>query len=172
MLFQCSRVLANFPTEKLRLVHRDQTRLVWDEHGGTFVLRLEGLEVLEAPDSQGEAEICLEAALPEADSSAREVESFAGKHGLRLGLAPDGPELSEKPILAACHIPAQNLFIFSEDSQLTLRLSSPQTLALHITGAFKSRRLPCQETDVVIHLDQAAISRLLAGLLAWTPKTP
>jgi len=49
MLFQDLRVEANFPAERLHLASHNQGRLFWGEHGGTFVLRGEGLEVAEAP---------------------------------------------------------------------------------------------------------------------------
>ena len=167
MLFHCPRVEANFPGEGLRLENRDPARLVWDEHGGTFVLRIEGLEVREAPELQGEAGLRLEADLPEPAALARLIEDFAGRHALRLGPGPGGPGLSEKPILAACHIPGKNLFIFCEEPRLTVQRRESQSLELVVTGVFKARRVPCQETDVVIHLETAAMGRLLAGLLAW-----
>ena len=54
------RVAANFPAEKLRLANQAPARLVWDEHGGTFVLRIEGLEVLERTgDVDNIARICI-----------------------------------------------------------------------------------------------------------------
>ena len=56
MLFHCPTVQANFPAAKLRLVNRAPARLVWDEHGGTFVLRVEGLEVWKPRNSRGSRE--------------------------------------------------------------------------------------------------------------------
>lgn len=170
MLFNCPRLLANFPAEKLRLVNRDRTRLLWDEHGGTFVLRAEGLEVLEAPELEGEAEIRLEVALPEAESLAGLMESFAGEHNLRLVQGPAAEVIAETPMLAAGHLPGKHLFIFCEAPRLTVRRTDSHTMEMLVTGVFKSRRVPCQETDLVIHLDMAAIGRLLAGLLAWNRK--
>ncbi len=167
MLLHCPLVAGDFPVAKLRLANRGPARLVWDEHGGTFVLRLDGLEVLEAPELEGEDRLRLEAALPEPGELAREIEGFAGFHGLRLEPA-GAPELTEKPRLAACHIPEKNLFIFCEEPRLTARRGAGQVLEILVTGAFKARRVPCQETDAVIHLDKAAMGRLLAGLLAWS----
>src|SRR5271157_2636860 len=98
MLFHCQRVQANFPGEKLGLVNRDQTELVWDEHGGTFVLRVEGLEVVEVPEATGEAGIRLECYLPEPASLAQRIESFAGRHSLRLEKTTAVEVISETPI--------------------------------------------------------------------------
>jgi hypothetical protein len=167
MLFHCPKAQANFPTEKLRLANRAPARLVWDEHGGTFVWRIEGLEVLEAPELQGEAEIRLEVALPTPATLAYQIEGFAGRHALRLGPGPPRVEFSETPVLAAGHVPGKNVFIFCEEPRLTVRRRETQVMELWVTGAFKSRRVPCQETDVVIHLEAAAMARLLAGVLAW-----
>jgi hypothetical protein len=167
MLFHCHRVQANFPGEKLGLVNRDQTKLIWDEHGGTFVLRVEGLEVVEVPEATGEAGIRLEVDLPEAVSLAQRIESFAGRHSLRLEKTTAVEVISETPILAAGHIPGNSLFIYCEAPRFTLRLSGRQTMELRVDGVFKARRVPCQETDLVVHLEMAAMCRLLAGLLGW-----
>ena len=75
--------------------------------------------------------------------------------------------ISETPILVAGHIPGNNLFIYCEAPGLTLRRSGRQTMELRVDGVFKARRVPCQETDLVIHLEMAAMCRLLAGMLAW-----
>ncbi len=167
MVLACTRLEANFPAEKLRLVNRAAARLLWDEHGGTFVLRVNDLQMQEAPELQGESCLRLEAALPEAAVLARHIEKFAGDHALRLGPAK-GPDLLEKPLLVACHLPDQGLFIFCEEPQLTVRRSGESSLEILVTGNFKARRVSCRETDLVIHLDMAAMARLLAGMLAWT----
>lgn len=169
MLFHCLRVEANFPAEKLCLVNHGPARLVWDEHGGTFVLRVEGLEARDAPEPKGTG-IFLGVSLPEAESLAQLIENFAGAHDLRLTPGPAGAELAEAPLLAACHIPGKNLFLYCETPQFTARLTGTDTLDLQVAGAFKARRVPCQETDLIIHLDPPAMCRLLAGLLAWAKK--
>ncbi|MCL4500776.1 MAG: hypothetical protein M1438_02835 [Deltaproteobacteria bacterium] len=170
MLFHCHRVQANFPAQKLGLVSRDQTKLRWDEHGGTFVLWIEALEAAEAPELEGEVMIRLEVDLPEPASMARQVEDFAGQHNLRLSSSEPGVELLEKPILVACHVPVKQLFIYCEAPHLRLQQSSAETMELQISGAFKASRVPCQETDLVIHLEMAVMCRILAGLLAWARK--
>ncbi|MCX5892797.1 MAG: hypothetical protein NTW80_07475, partial [Deltaproteobacteria bacterium] len=101
MRFHCHRVEANFPAEKLGLVNREQTKLVWDEHGGTFVLRVEGLEVVEIP-AEGEAVIRLEVDLPEPADLAHRLEDFAGRHSLRLAQGMAAEELTEEAVLVAC----------------------------------------------------------------------
>ena len=170
MQFDCLRVLASFPAAKLRLQNREPVRLIWDEHGGACVLRVEGLEVLEAPERQGEEGIWLEALLPPPASLADLIEGFAARHELRLEAAPAAAELLETPILAACHLPAQNLFIFCEASRLSARRSGPERLELRVSGAFQTRRLLSRETDLIIHLTMGSSSRLLASLLAWSRK--
>ena len=39
-------------------------------------------------------------------------------------------------------------------------------MELAIAGSFKARRVPCQETDLVIHLTRAAMARLVAFVLS------
>jgi hypothetical protein len=168
MLFHCPRAQANFPTEKLRLANRGPARLVWDEHGGTFVLRVEGLEVLEVPEAEGEVGVRLEVDLPAPAALAGQLEIFAGKHSLHLGQETAAEVISETPILVACHLPGKQLFVYCEAPRLTVRLSGRQSMELLVDGAFKARRVPCQATDLVIHLDAAAMCGVLAGLLAWT----
>jgi hypothetical protein len=167
MLFHCHRVRANFPGEKLFLVNQDQTGLLWDEHGGTFVLRVEGLEVVEAPEAEGEVGVRIEVDLPEPAVLAQRIESFAGKHNLRLGQETAAEVISETPTLVAGHIPGKQLFVYCEAPRLTLRPSGRQSMELRMDGVFKARRVPCQETDLVIHLEMAAICRVLAGMLGW-----
>ncbi|MGA7578861.1 MAG: hypothetical protein ACLQUW_04725 [Desulfobaccales bacterium] len=168
MQFDCPRVLADFPAAKLRLQNREPARLIWDEHAGACVLRVEGLEVLEAPEFQGEASIWLEALLPPPASLADLIEGFAARHELRLEPAPAAAELLETPILAACHLPGQNLFIFCEASRLSAQRRGPERLELRVSGAFQTRRLLSRETDLIIHLTMASSSRLLTSLLAWS----
>ncbi len=166
----CPQVEADFPGAKVRLRNREPAPLLWDEHGGTYVLRVAGLEVVVDPELQGaEDEIRLEAALPPSESLTGLIEEFAAGRGLRLSAeAAAGDELLETPILAACHLPAQNLFIFCEAPRLAARRGRPDRLELAVSGAFQSRRLLSREPDIVIHLTGASVSRLLTGLLAWS----
>ena len=122
------------------------------------------------PRNSGGGGYRLEALLPPPVSLADLIEGFAARHELRLEAAPAVAELLETPILAACHLPDQNLFIFCEASRLTARRRGPQRLELQVSGAFQTRRLLSRETDLVIHLTMASSSRLLASLLAWNRK--
>lgn len=167
MIFPCPRVKANFPVEDLCLASA-AARLVWDEHGGTFVLRVEGLELLEPAEPRGETEIWLEVALPEPAILSRSLAGFAGEHGLRLGAEAAGAELAETPLLAACHVPGKKLFIFCEAPNLSLWLNEGKNLEMRVTGVFKARRVPSQEADIIIHLSLASMTRLLSGLLAMS----
>jgi hypothetical protein len=94
------------------------------------------------------------------------VAEFAGRHRLPLAPGPCAPELDLRPILAACHVPGKNLFVYCEEAQLQVRPGAGKTLTFSVTGAFKARRVPCREPDVVIHLTGADIPRLLSYLLS------
>jgi hypothetical protein len=165
MIFLCRAVRANFPGEDVCLESAG-ARLIWDEHGGAFVLRLEGLEVKEAAGPEAETGIRLEVALPEAEALSRSLAGFAGEHGLRLEEAPAAAELAEQPILAAAHVPGKSLVIFCEAPHLRLRLHEARCLEIQVTGEFKARRLPSREADIIIHLDGGSMTRLLGGVLA------
>lgn len=171
MIFPCPQVKANFPAEDLRL-EIAAARLVWDEHGGTFVLRVEGLEVLEPAEPRGESWIWLEVALPAPETLSRSLAGFAGEHGLTLRKESAAAELAETPLLAACHVPGKKLFIFCEEPHLGLRLNAAKNLEMRVTGFFKGRRVPSQEADIIIHLSMASMTRLLAGLMAMSREGP
>jgi hypothetical protein len=163
--WSCSRVQAVFADPPLKLENRVPLPLLWDEHGGTYVLRVVELYMTESTEAGEEAGFRAEISLPPEAALLRQVEEFASQHSLPLApVAPLPAELTEEPILSACHIPAKTLFIFSEDSRLRLRAAAPQTLELAVSGSFKSRRIPSQETDLVIHLTPAAATRLLSFL--------
>jgi len=167
MLLPCSRALAIFAPEGIALGGALPARMQWDEHGGTFVLRLEGLEVSAVAETPAASGIWLEVALPLPESVLSAMREFAGAHRLPLTpLSPPPAELTETPMLAAAHVPGPSLFIYCEDPQLRVRAQGPQSLEIAVTGAFKARRLPCQEPDVVVHLTAAAMARLLSYVLA------
>ena len=91
------------------------------------------------------------------------LEEFAARHQLPL-TPPSAPELAETAILAACHLPERNLFIFAEAPILVVRTHGA-TPEVAVSGDFKARRVPCQATDLVIHLDKAAMARLVSYAL-------
>jgi len=137
--------------------------MVWDEHGGTFVLRVEELAATEVA-GEPENGIILEIPLSAREELIRSLEEFAAQQQLPLA-PPPGPELEEEVVLAACHLPVQNLFVFAEEPRLVVKRRG-ETVELALTGAFKARRLPCRETDLVIHLTRAAMARLVALVLS------
>jgi hypothetical protein len=171
MLLPCSRALAVFAPEGIALGGAFPARMQWDEHGGTFVLRLTELEVSPVAETPAASGIWLEVALPLPESLLSAMREFAGAHRLPLTLpSPPPAELAETPMLAAAHVPGPNRFIYCEEPALRARALGPQALEIAVTGVFKARRLPCQEPDVIIHLTAASMSRLLAALMAWARK--
>jgi hypothetical protein len=64
--------------------------------------------------------------------------------------------------LAACHVPDAKLFIFSEAATMKVK-PGEAALELEIAGKFHSRRIPCQEADLVVHLTKADSLRLLGA---------
>jgi hypothetical protein len=138
--------------------------MVWDEHGGTFVLRVDELAATEVVAGEPETGIILEIPLSLPDGLIRSLEEFAAQQQLSLA-PPSGPELEEELVLAACHLPGQSLFVFAEEPRLLVKRRG-EAVELTLTGAFKARRLPCQETDLVIHLTRAAMARLVALVLS------
>jgi hypothetical protein len=137
--------------------------MVWDEHGGTFVLRVEELEATEAA-GESESAISLEIPLSLPEGLIRSLEEFAAQQQLHLA-PPSGPELEEDVVLAACHLPVQKLFVFAEEPRLLVKRFG-EAVEITLTGAFKARRLPCQATDLVIHLTRASMARLVALVLS------
>jgi hypothetical protein len=139
--------------------------MVWDEHGGTFVLRVEELVATEVAAGESETGIILEIPLSFPEELIRSLEEFAAQQQLPPVPPPPGPELLEEAVLAACHLPGRNLFIFAEEPRLVVKKRG-EIVELTVTGSFKTRRVPCQETDLVIHLTRAAMARLAALVLS------
>jgi hypothetical protein len=164
MYLTCTLLQARLPSEGWLVSAEKPVPLLWDcHHGDTFVLMAKGLT---AEPLSGEAEakpITLEVSLtPDADVI-REIETFAAHHNLALAGWPTLPEELEEPLtLAACHLPGPKLFIFCEKATLTARATADGRVRLSVTGDFKSRKVPCQETDLVLHLERANSTRLLS----------
>jgi len=163
MLIPCSRAQARFADPGIRLERRAPAPMVWDEHGGMFILRVDDLEVAEMSHPEPESDVRLEIPLAP-ENLIRPMEEFAARH--RLPLAPPSvPELAEAAVLAACHLPGPNLFIFAEEPNLVAKRDG-KTLEIAVAGAFKTRRVPCREADLVIHLTKDTMARLMALVLS------
>jgi len=164
MQIPCSRAQAIFADPGIRLAPHTPGFMVWDEHGGTFVLRVEELAATPVAVGEPESGIILEIPLSLPEELIRSLEEFAAQQQLPLA-PPSGPELLEDVVLAACHLPGQNLFVFAEEPHLVVKRRG-EAVELALEGHFKARRLPCQETDLVIHLTRASMARLVAQVLS------
>ena len=164
MLIPCSRAQAVVADPGIRLERATPGFMVWDEHGGTFVLRVEELAATEIA-AESESGIILEIPLSFPEELIRSLEEFAAQQQLPLAPPASGPELLEEAILAACHLPERNLFVFAEGPRLAVKKRG-EIVELAVTGSFKARRVPCRETDLVIHLTRAAMARLVALVLS------
>jgi hypothetical protein len=168
MLLPCSQARAVFAPEGIQLYNPGPVAMLWDEHGGTFVLKVSDLVISADAAGAGESGILLTLVLHDPQALLKEISGFARQHSLALApVSPPSAGWLETPMLAAFHVPERNLFIYCEDPSLRLRASGPQTLELAVTGEFRSRRVPCQEADVVIHLTAAVMARLLGHCAAW-----
>lgn len=164
MLIPCFRAQAIFAVPGVRLERRVPGSMVWDEHGGTYVLRVDELAVTEVAACESETGILVEIPLSLREALIRSLEEFAAQQQLPPA-PPATPEFSEQVLLAACHLPGRNLFVFAEAPRLVVKRRS-EAVELAIAGSFKARRVPCQETDLVIHLTRAAMARLVAFVLS------
>lgn len=155
---------ACFPAEGIKLSAPKPLSLLWDcHHGDTFVLLVGGLA---AEPFSGEAPaepIILEVSLAPFGEVIGKIEQFAAHHNLPLAPLAAPPEAMEEPLtLAACHLPEAKLFVFSEKALLTAHVTAEGTVRLTVAGDFKSRKLPCQATDLVLHLERPGAARLLS----------
>jgi hypothetical protein len=164
MLIPCFRAQAIFAVQGVRLERRIPGTMVWDEHGGTYVLRVDELAVTEVAAAESETGILVEIPLSLRKDLIRSLEEFAAQQQLPP-VPPAAPELLEEAVLAACHLPGRNLFVFAEEPRLMAKRRG-EAVELAIAGSFKARRVPCQETNLVIHLTRAAMARLVAFVLS------
>jgi hypothetical protein len=166
MLIPCTRLQASFAEAGIRLELPAPAPMVWDEHGGTFVLKLSDLEAVELAAPTPASGCRLEISLTPGTSIIATLKEFASLH--QLPLTPiSTPDLAETVLLAACHLPGRSLFIFAEEPTLTAARRGDM-LELAVDGHFKARRVPCQAFDLIIHLTKAAMSRLVAFMLSQT----
>jgi len=164
MLIPCSRAQALVAESGFRLDRQTPGFMVWDEHGGIYVIRVDDLAATEVAAGESETGIILEIPLSLREALICSLEEFAAQQQLPL-VPPSGAELLEEAVLAACHLPRQNLFVFAEEPHLAVKRRG-EAVVLTIEGHFKARRVPCQETDLVIHLTRAAMARLVALVLS------
>ena len=163
MLIPCAEVLVVVADPKMLLERLAPGVMVLDEHGGTYVLRVEDLAVAAAAPEGGDPGIRLEIPLADPEPLIRSLEGFAAEQQLPRPAA-SAPELLDTAILAACHLPGANLFVFAEEPNLAIRRCGA-AVELLVSGGFQARRVPCRETDLVLHLDKAAMGRLVAFVL-------
>ena len=163
MHLTCTMAQALFPAEGFKVWNEKPLSLLWDcHHGDTFVFMVKGLQVESFEGAAGEP-ITLEVSLAPFNEVLGSIENFAAHHNLALTPLTPLPEVLEKPLtLAACHLPAAKLFVFSENATLTARATPEGKVRLVVTGEFKSRKVPCQETDLLLHLERAHASGLLS----------
>jgi hypothetical protein len=164
MLIPCTRFQASFADPGISLKLKASAPIIWDEHGGTFVLKVDDLEVTELTAPPAESGCRLEISLTPGADLARALEEFAALHQLPLA-PPPALDPEESALLAACHLPGRNLFVFAEEPTLTA-IRRGETVELAVLGDFKSRRVPCQATDLVIHLTKATMTKLVAFVLS------
>jgi len=167
MLLHCPRVQALFPQENLFLEHDGPAWMLWAEHGGTLILRIGDLQFRKIAGAGEESGLFLEVDLPPAENVIPQIEGCAAQHNLTLApMAPPEPEFSARPLLAACHIPEHKKFIFAEESRLQARATPGGTVEVEVRGAFRTRTVPSQEADMVIHLLPGDLTGLLSYLRA------
>jgi hypothetical protein len=164
MHLTCTMTQALLPSEGFRLFAEKPLPLLWDcHHGDTFVLKVAGLAVEPLSGEAVVSSIILEVSLAPPAEVLSKIEHFAAHHKLALALWPTLPdELTESLTLAACHLPEAKLFMFCETATLTAWATPGGNVQLEVKGDFKSRKVPCQETDLLLHLERAHSSRLLS----------
>jgi|WetSurMetagenome_2_1015567.scaffolds.fasta_scaffold30742_2 hypothetical protein len=160
----CTRAQALFPPEGFKVLNDTPLSLLWDcHHGDTFVLMVKGLKVESLAAEAVPGSITLEMSLAPFSETLATIENFAAHHNLALASRATLPEELEEPLtLAACHLPDAKLFVYSEKALLTARATPEGTMRLTVTGDFKSRKVPCQETDLLLHLERPGSTRLLS----------
>jgi hypothetical protein len=164
MHLTCTQLQAWFPSEGWKVVNEKPLPMLWDcHHGDTFVLMAKGLTAEPLSGEASAQPITLEVSLTPHTQVLVDIETFAAHHNLALAPWPTLPEEVAEPLtLAACHLPGPKLFVFSEKATLSVRATPEGNVRLTVTGNFKSRKVPCQEIDLVFHLERANASRLLS----------
>ena len=170
MYLPCTEAAAIFSAEGLKLSLPVPGQILLDcHHGDIFVLRASGLAAGDFPAEGQEDGIRLELTLSPPATILAGCEGFAAHQQLPVGSDRGAAgELLERPVLTACHVPGANLFVYTETSTFTARVLSPDRVEIVVTGEFKTRKIPCREVDLVIHLERPAAARLLTFLANLT----
>ena len=79
MLIPCSRAQAIFAVQGVRLDRHTPGFMVWDEHGGTYVLRVDELAATEVAAGESETGIILEIPLSPKEALMCSLEEFAAQ---------------------------------------------------------------------------------------------
>lgn len=166
LLLTCTLVETIFPGVPAALAADPPLSLSLDCHDRPpFILRVAPLTVTSMPAGAADR-IRLRLSLSPGEEVQAALRAFAVLHSLPLQPQTAPPEIWEAPLLlAASHLAEGKMFVFSEQAVLRCRQSGPLEVECEVTGPFKARRLPCQETDVILHLEAPATARLLSWLL-------
>jgi hypothetical protein len=164
MHLTCTFLQARLPSEGWQVFSEKPLPLLWDcHHGDTFVLLAKGLTAEPLSKDAAAPPITLEVSLTPHAQVLGEIETFAAHQNLPIAAWSTLPEELEEPLtLAACHLPGPKLFVFCENATLRARATPEGNVRLMVTGDFKSRKVPCQETDLLLHLERAHSTRLLS----------
>ena len=168
MYLTCTKAQALFPYQEVKLFADNPLTLLWDcHHGDTFVLKVGGLAAAPLSGEAATEPILLEVGLTPPDEVVNKIEQLAAEHNLAPAIWPTLPEELAMPLtLAACHLPEIKLFVFCETASRTARATPEGNIQLVVTGEFKSRQVPCQETDLLLHLERDQSTRLLSYLFS------
>jgi hypothetical protein len=163
MFIPCPEAVATFPVAGLTLTLSEPGQVLLDcHHGDIFVLRATGLTSDGIPTGEAPGAIRLALTLSPPQTILARCEEFAAHQQLNLSATQGAAEtVEEQPVLTAGHIPGQNLFIYSETASLSASALPLDRVEIRVTGNFKTRKIPCREADLVIHLERAAAARLV-----------
>ncbi len=164
MHLNCTMAKGLFAAEGFQVVNEKPLPFLWDcHHGDTFVLMVKGLLAEPVSGETAAEPVTLELALTPCAEVHGAMEHFAAAHNLPLTPLKPLPETLEEPLtLAACHLPRASLFIYCESPTLLARATPQGNIRLTVRGGFKSRKVPCRETDLLLHLERPGSTRLLS----------
>ncbi len=164
MHLNCTMAKGLFAAAGFQVVNDKPLPFLWDcHHGDTFVLMVKGLLAEPVSDETAAEPVTLELDLTPWAEVHGAMEHFAAAHNLVLTPLNTLSETLEEPLtLAACHLPGAGLFIYCESPTLMARATPQGNIRLSVQGGFKSRKVPCRETDLLVHLERPGSTRLLS----------